>query len=183
MPADPRYPGEVRMREVFDRVEMHLERRYGIPVVITDVAAPFTGDLDGREIQIDHDQDVENALFVLIHLFGHTVQWNLSERAREIGSVAQANPSPELLEELRVYEEEACRYSLRLLHDLGIHDLDAWVSDFARCDFAYLAHFYATGEKAPFRSFWRTGTPLLQPLAIPPFTPTRWTSRWSGTVV
>lgn len=180
---EPAYPDDARLRVIFDRVEAHLERRYGIPVVITDVVAPFTGDLDGREIQIDHDQDVASAVFVLIHLFGHTVQWNLSARAREIGTVAQQQPTPELLEELRAYEEEACRYSLRLLHDLEIRDVDGWVSDFARCDFAYLAHSYATGEKAPFFSFWRRATPPLHPLPIPPFTPTRWTSRWSGTVV
>jgi hypothetical protein len=177
------YPDEARLRQVFNRLEAYLERRYGIPVVVTDVVEPFTGDLDGAEIQLDYDQDAEAALFTLVHLFGHTVQWNLSARAREIGGEVQQNPSPELLAELEAYEEEACRYSLQLLHEAGIHDLDAWLADFARCDFGYLRHFYATGEKQPLRSFWRCGTPPLAPLAIPDFRPTRWTSRWAGTVV
>jgi type 1 glutamine amidotransferase len=81
------------------------------------------------------------------------------------------------------YEREACRYSLQLLHDAGIHDLDQWISDFAACDGAYLMHFYRTGEKRPFRSFWRDGTPLATPLAIPEFQPVRWLSRHQGTVV
>ena len=34
---------------------------------------------------MEHDLDIEDAVFILIHLFGHTVQWNVSERARQIG--------------------------------------------------------------------------------------------------
>jgi hypothetical protein len=177
------YPGSERMREVFRQLVGHLERRYGIPVVVTDVTDPFTGDLDGQEIQIDHAEDAEASLFILVHLFGHTVQWNLSARAREIGSVVQAHPTPELLDELEAYELEACRYSLALLREVGITDFDQWLADYARCDFAYLRHFYATGEKAPFRQFWQVGTPVIDPLPIPAFTPRRWTSRWGGIVV
>jgi len=44
-------------------------------------------------------------------------------------------------------------------------------------------HFYKTGEKRAFRSFWQDGTELMTPLAIPPFRPTQWLSRHQGTVV
>ena len=44
-------------------------------------------------------------------------------------------------------------------------------------------HFYQTGEKRPFRSFWRDGAPLVPARAIPEFQPTRWISRYDGTVV
>jgi hypothetical protein len=176
-------PSEDRMREVFNVLEKHIEDRYGVPVVISDVTDPFTGDLDGAEIRVDHDQSVEDALFIIAHLFGHTVQWNLSERAREIGTIVQANPTPELLDELEAYERDACSYSLTLFHECGIRDLDQWLADFAACDFAYLRHFYATREKRPFKSFWKDGTPLLTPTPIPVFRPTRWRSRWDGIVV
>ena len=63
------------------------------------------------------------------------------------------------------------------------YDLDQWISDFAACDSAYLMHLYRTGEKRPFRSFWRDATPLATPLAIPEFQPTQWLSRHQGTVV
>ena len=176
-------PTDERLREVFDVLEKRIEERYGVPVVIGDVADPFTGDLDGAEIRVDYDQSVEDALFIIAHLFGHTVQWNLSARAREIGSVVQASPTPELLDELEAYEREACRYSLQLFHECGVHDLDQWLADFAACDFAYLRDFYTSGEKRPFRSFWRDGTQRLTPLAIPACRPSAWHSRWEGIVV
>lgn len=169
----------------FNTVERHVEARYGIPVVITDVAHPFTGDLDGAGIYVDYDLEPDEALFILIHLFGHTVQWNVSERARQIGLAKPGSVvwTEDALREVAAYEAEACSYSLQLLHDAGVHDLDQWVSDFAACDTAYLMHFYRTGEKRAFRSFWKHDAPLLTPLAIPEFHPTRWIGRYDGTVI
>lgn len=173
-----------RFREVFNLLEKHIERRYGIPVVLKDVPTPFTGDLDGAEIQVDWENDPEEALFILVHLFGHTVQWNVSPAARELGSEVERSPSREKIDALEIYEEEACRYSLQLLHEAGVYDLDGWLADFSRCDFAYLRHFYETGgNKSNFRSFWREGTDRLEPLAIPRFEPTRWKTRWDGIVI
>ena len=174
-----------RFREAFNVVEAHVERRYGLPVVITDVPDPFTGDLDGASIAVDYDLDAEEALFILVHLFGHTVQWNVSPRERELGLLevrAEQRPSDALLGELAEYERTAARYSLQLFHDAGVYDLDQWLADFAACDVAYLLHYYRTGEKRPFRSFWTDGTPPLAPLPIPSFHPTRWVTR-SGTVI
>jgi len=111
------------------------------------------------------------------------VQWNISPEARAIGFLRQTTWTDDQLRAARDYEHEAARYSLQLLHEAGIHDLDQWISDFAACDCAYLMHFYTTGEKRPFRSFWRDGTPLMAPLAIPEFQPTQWLSRYQGTVV
>ena len=176
-------PSDDRLREVFNTLEPYIEGRYGVPVIIKDVPDPFTGDLDGSEIHVDYANNLENAVFIIAHLFGHTVQWNLSEYARRIGYEVQQSPSDERLIELETYEREACRYSLQLFHDAGIDDLDQWIADFAACDFAYLKHFYKTGEKRGFRSFWKAGQPPLEPLAIPEFHPTRWIARWQGIVV
>jgi hypothetical protein len=57
------------------------------------------------------------------------------------------------------------------------------MADFAACDTAYLMHFYRTGEKRPFREYWREGMPRLEPLAIPRFQPVRWVSRADGVVI
>lgn len=176
-------PSPERLREVFDRVERVIEERWGVPVRITDVPNPFTGDLDGEAILVDYELDIEDALFVVIHLFGHTVQWNVSAAARDIGLARPTTWSEQQLCEVAAYEAEACGFSLQLLHDCGVHDLDQWVADFAACDAAYLLHFYRTGEKRPFRSFWRSGAAPLPPRAIPDFHPTRWLSRSDGTVV
>lgn len=177
------YASEERFRQVFDTLEAFIERRYGLPVVIGDVPDPFKGDLDGARIEVDYDQTWEEALFLIAHLFGHTVQWNTDARARAVGSTLVRNPSDELLAELHRYEETAARYSLQLFHDACVRDLDAWMADFAACDWAYLSHFYRTGEKRPFRSFWVEGMPPIAPLPIPSFRPLRWIARSEGIVV
>ncbi len=178
------YPSDERCLEVFNRIEALIERRYGVPVIVGDVKDPFTGDLDGAEIRIDHDLDAEEALFILVHLFGHTVQWNLSERGRTLG-VQQPDPgiSAERMAELFRYEREAAELSLTLFHDAGVFDLDQWLADFFHCDWRYLEHFYRSGEKREFKSFWENGTPLLTPMPIPEFTPSKWRGRWDGVVV
>ena len=176
-------PDEARLREAFNRLEPYIEDRFGVPIRITDVPNPFTGDLDGEEIQIDYEEEIESALFILVHLFGHTVQWNTSEQARKIGYRLFKNPTEEEMRALKDYEEEACRYSLQLFHDCGLTDFDQWLSDYSACDFAYLSHFYHTGEKRPFRSFWRDGQQMLAPKKIPEFQPHRWVARNQGIVV
>ncbi|NJK33286.1 MAG: hypothetical protein HC927_13295 [Deltaproteobacteria bacterium] len=116
-------------------------------------------------------------------MFGHTVQWNVCAEARELGRELAQNPSEERLAALIGYERDACRYSVQLFHEAGIRDLDQWLSDFSACDLRYLLHFYRTGEKRAFMSFWQDGSELFEPLAIPEFTPTRWVARWQGIVV
>lgn len=178
MRPEPEY-----LRAVFNRIERMIEDRWEIPVHIQDVPNPFTGDLDGEQIMVDYDVDIEDALFILIHLFGHTVQWNVSPAQREVGFRQPTTWTDEQLREAMEYEAEACRYSLQLVHEAGFHDLDQWISDFAACDSRYLIHFYRTGEKRPFRSFWQDGAAILPPLPIPDFRPTQWRSRYQGTVV
>jgi len=176
-------PDPDRLRDVFNRLERMIEDRWEIPVHIQDVPNPFTGDLDGEQIMVDYDLEIEDAVFILIHLFGHTVQWNVSEDHRAIGFLQPTTWTEDQLLAVTAYEAEACRYSLQLLHDAGVFDLDQWISDFAACDVAYLMHFYKTGEKRAFRTFWKDNTPVLPPQAIPEFRPTRWLSRAQGTVV
>jgi len=176
-------PPDDRLRTIFNALEAHIEARYGVPVILKDVPDPFTGDLDGREIHVDFDLDPADAVFIVAHLFGHTVQWNLSPADRDLGSRFLVGASAEELAAVRDYERTACAYSLQLFHEAGVRDCDAWLSDFAACDFAYLEHFYRTGEKRPFMSFWRDDTALLAPLPIPAFTPTAWRARWSGVVI
>ena len=169
-------------QRAFNQVERYIEERYHLPVVITDVPDPFTGDLDGATILVDYDLDAEEALFILVHLFGHTVQWNVSPAHRALGVLEVREPSDELLASLARYEVDAARYSLQLFHEAGVRHLDQWLADFAACDIAYLMHFYRTGEKRAFRSFWVDGAASLTPLAIPSFQPTKWVAR-SGTVI
>lgn len=171
---------ECDFQDAFNRIERYIEARYGIPVMISDVIDPNTGDFDGATIKVDYDQDLEVALFVVIHLFGHTVQWNLSEENRRIGFDIRPGKSDEELRQIFEYERDACRYSLQLLHDAGVHSLDRWVTDWWYADWRYLNHFYKTGEKLDTRTLLRPGEDeVLTPLPIPHFVPQRWVSRWS----
>ena len=156
---------------------------YGVVVTTGDVGASLKGDLDGAEIVIGADSDPETALFLVAHLFGHTVQWNTSPTARMVGMAMPSDTTAARLDELEAYEAEACRYSQTLFHEAGVHDFDQWLADYSACDRAYLRHFYATGARREFQGFWRPGQPLLEPLPIPPFTPRRWRRRGRGIVV
>ena len=138
---------------------------YGIRVVTRDIPDPLTGDLDGSEIHIDYAVTPEQRLFLLGHLFGHTVQWNVDPALFEIGRRYQPPVKEDLIPAIIAYEREAACYGLAMFHQIGITgiDIDQWFCDYTACDQAYLLHFYRTGEKRDFRSFWRSNAPLIEP--------------------
>ena len=108
------------------------------------------------------------------------MQWNISEEYRLLGIDTSPGKSEEQLARFYDYERGASRYSLQLLHEAGVPDLDRWVSDWWYADWEYLAHYYRTGEKLDCRALLRPGQgDVLTALPIPPFTPQRWMSRWS----
>jgi hypothetical protein len=165
------------------RVERYIEKVYGVHVVTRDVPEPLTGDLNGAEIQIDYALTPEQRLFLLVHLFGHTVQWNVNPGAFELGRPQAPPVSEDYLPALMSYEREAARYALGLLHEIGITDADQWFADYAACDAAYLRHYYVTAEKREFLSFWREGALRVQAQSIPQFTPKSRSFRSDGIVI
>jgi len=170
-------------RDACGAVIKHLHARYGISVEVASIEPPLKGDLDGSRILVaDHNTD-EERLFLVAHLFGHTVQWNVSMELRRLGMTMPVKPTPEELDALEAYEREACRYSQQALHEAEVSGLDQWLADYSACDLAFLRHLYTTGERRAFRGFWKRGQPLIEPLAIPPFTPTRWRRREQAIVL
>lgn len=165
------------------RVQEHLERDWGIPVVTRDIPDPLTGDLDGAEIDVDYAVTPELRLFLLGHLFGHTVQWNVNESAFDLGRQYKPPVDEKLFPEVLAYEGEAARYGLQLLHQIGIADVDQWFSNYTASDQAYLLHFYRTGDKGEFKNFWREGAPLIEPKPIPEFKPKKRVFRMDGVVI
>jgi hypothetical protein len=151
------------------KVEQHIQTAYGIRIVTRDIPDPLTGDLNGAEIHIDYAVTPEQRLFLLAHLFGHTVQWNTSPTAFELGQPRTPPVSEDQLPALMDYEREAAAYALALLHELDITATDQWFADYAACDAAYLQNFYITARKQDFLSFWREGTSLIEAKPIPPF--------------
>jgi len=169
--------------EYADRVERHLEDRYGIRVVTRDIPDPLLGDLDGAEIHIDHAVSAEERLFLLAHLFGHTAQWNADPRSLEIGRLHQPPISEALLGDIVDYERHAAGIALAMLHEIGIDDVDQWLSDYTAADMTYLQHYYRTGEKREFESFATTGAPLVLPVPVPAFVARRHAMRTDGIVI
>jgi hypothetical protein len=174
---------EIPFRAHCTVVEEFLSSKYGIAVITRDIPDPLTGDLDGLEIHIDYSLTAEERLFLLAHLFGHTVQWNLHPAAFEIGRQYRPPVREELLPALLAYEQEAANYGLFMLHEAGIRSVDQWFSAYSACDQAYLLHYYRTGEKRAFRSFWPKTVSLVEPKPARPFKPVRRTFRMDGVVI
>ena len=172
-----------RFGRAYERLAGYVSARYGVAVEVAEVVPPFKGDLDGLRIVVGSHTDDEERVFLVAHLFGHTVQWNLSASLRRLGMRKPVDPDGPMLDALAAYEHEACRYSQQAMHEAGIDDLDQWLADHSACDLAFLRHFYLTGERRAFRSFWRDGTPLIEPLPIPPFTPRAWRRRMQSIVL
>jgi hypothetical protein len=174
---------EARFIEAYAIVDKYVEERYRVVSTITDVLDPNTGDFDGRWIKVDYTLDAEQSLFVLLHLFGHTVQWNVSEEFRRLGQETVNSATDEQLSMIQVYEKQATQYSVQLLHECGIFDLDQWITDWWTADWKWLSHFYKTGEKLDqndVKSWIVPGTvEKLTPIAIPEFDPQTFVSRWA----
>jgi hypothetical protein len=66
--------GEFPFLDLCARVQERIEGRYHVRVVTRDIPDPLIGDLNGSEIHIDFAVTPEQRLFLLAHLFGHTVQ-------------------------------------------------------------------------------------------------------------
>jgi len=164
-------------------VEERLVQHYGIRVITREISAPLIGDLDGAEIQIDPAVAPRRGCSLLVHLFGHTVQWNVDPRAFEIGQPLPPPVPADRLPELAEYEREAAGYGLSLLHEAGIKSIDQWFCDYSASDEAYLMHYYRTGERKEFAAFWRSGSMLFPPQAIPAFTPVKRSFRRDGVVI
>src|ERR1700751_3386755 len=128
--------------EYSNQVEHRIQEAHGVRVVTRDVPDPLIGDLNGAEIHIDYAVTPEQRLFLLAHLFGHTVQWNVNPDAYELGQPRQPPVKEDALPALMEYEKEAARYALRMFHDVGINGIDQWLSDYTACDMAYLRHYY-----------------------------------------
>jgi hypothetical protein len=169
--------------EYCEKVRQHIQLEYGVCVVVRDIPDPLTGDLDGVDIHIDYASTPEQSLFLLAHLFGHTVQWNLDPHNIHLGGPQRIPVPRPMIPALIAYEREAASYALCMLHSIGITAIDQWFSDYSACDVDYLHHYYSTGEKKDFMGFWVEATTPIHPKPIPPFTPVRHSLRTNGVVI
>jgi hypothetical protein len=165
-------------RAIFQASVKQIESAYSLKVILGPVSGSYTGQFDGKTIWVDLDRDPEEALFILVHLFGHTVQWNLDENLRQLG-LANSGVKEEDLPRIYQYERQASQLGLALLQEADEFRLARWLSDCFGADWKFLAHFYRTGGKLRFERKEGADEPLLSPLTIPRFVPQRWPPRGS----
>ena len=140
----------------------------GFVLEYRDLEPPRTGIFDGLRIVLDPDVDFEMQCFVLLHLFGHSVQWVAPAIEHKLDALQNTSDKEQFMQVLRDYEYEAAGFALTLLHDLGIRDLDAWFSDFVATDWRYVERYYHEDRIPPWNECVIANAPLLQPLPIPP---------------
>jgi hypothetical protein len=62
------------------------------------------GRFDGQRITIDPDVSFEMQCFLLLHLFGHSVQWVAPSLARTVDAIQNTSDRSHFLHGLRDYE-------------------------------------------------------------------------------
>lgn len=141
--------------------------KYGFAIEYRDLEPPRTGIFDGLRIVIDPDVDFEMQCFVLLHLFGHSVQWVAPALAEKTALLQRTTDRTAFMGVLQAYEHEAGQYAMQLMREVGIDDLDQWFSDFVATDWRYVERFYETDAIPPWHECVVSDQPLVQPLPIP----------------
>jgi hypothetical protein len=153
---------------------------YGFSVTYSDkLPESAAAEFDGLSFVLQQQMSSDSALFNLLHIFGHSIQWATSPEtftlARKVIVPGTPLPDDELLA-IKTYEQQASEYGIQLLHEINTYDLDQWVTDIWRWDWDYLQSVYIRNAPAhpalhydyaeiPF------GRECLGPRPIPEFTP------------
>lgn len=175
-------------RRVLDRLSDHVSGVYRVPVRRSRELSRErgTGTVTGAEICLAADLPPEQAVFVLAHLFGHTVQWNTSAEQRAVGLMPdwpEHTPDRRELGQFRAYEREATEYALGLVEQAGLGGPDGLGPWLAACwdgDWRYLmASFHAGRYPSSWSAFVRTDVAptRLRPRRVPSFSPREWGTR------
>lgn len=152
--------------DIWTRTSSRLVK-YGFLLELRDLEPPRTGIFDGLRIVIDPDVEFEMQCFVLLHLFGHSVQWIAPSLEANLSALQSTPEKSRFMQVLHDYEHQAGRFGLTLLHEAGIHDQDAWYSDFVATDWRYVERYYETDQIPPWDECLTSAAESIQPLEIP----------------
>ena len=142
--------------------------KHGFQLELRDLEPPRTGIFDGLRIVIDPDVEFEMQCFVPLHLFGHSVQWIAPSLEENLVALQSTTEKARFMQVLHDYEHQAGRFGLTLLHETGVHDQDAWYSDFVATDWRYVERYYQTDQIPPWEECVTSASEPMQPLPIPP---------------
>jgi hypothetical protein len=141
--------------------------KHGFAIEYRDLEPPRTGIFDGLRIVIDPDVGFEMQCFLLLHLFGHSVQWVAPSLEHKLDDLQNTQDRARFMKVLHDYEFEAAGFGLQLLHDLGVTQLDQWYSDFVETDWRYVERYYETDRIPPWEECVVSGCQLITPIVIP----------------
>src|SRR4029079_11575870 len=126
--------------------------KYGFIIEYRGLEPPRTGIFDGLRISIDPDVDFEMQCFILLHLFGHSIQWTAPSLAAQLTALKGTSAKIAFMSFLHNCEYQGARFGMRLMREAGIHDLDQWYSDFVGSDWRYVERYYETDILPPWHA-------------------------------
>src|SRR5678816_3680741 len=103
-----RHVGELPSADMVDlwvRISSAIVK-YGFVIEYRDLEPPRTGIFDGLRIVIDPDVGFEMQCFLLLHLFGHSVQWVAPSLAHKLDALQHTEDRQQFMQVLRAYELE-----------------------------------------------------------------------------
>src|ERR1700752_2331780 len=89
--------------EVWIRISSQVVKR-GFAIEYRDLEPPKTGIFDGLRIVIDPDVAFERQCFLLLPLFGHSVQWVAPSLEHELGDLQHTEDRDHFMQVLHAYE-------------------------------------------------------------------------------
>jgi hypothetical protein len=142
--------------------------KYGFVIEYRDLEPPRTGIFDGLRIVIDPDVGFEMQCFLLLHLFGHSVQWVAPSIEHKLVDLRHTEDKARFMQVLHDYEGEAAGYAMQLMRERGVTTLDQWFSDFVETDWRYVERYYQMDTLPNWHDCIVRGAQLITPTAIPP---------------
>jgi hypothetical protein len=155
-----------RLVELWPRAASRVIK-HGFVLELADLEPPRTGIFDGLKIVIDPDVGFEMQCFVLLHLFGHSVQWTAPALAGQLDALQNTTDKTAFMRVLHDYEFVAARFGRQLLAETGVAGLEAWYADFVETDWRYVERFYLTDVIPPWEECLAQATQPVEPLAVP----------------
>lgn len=140
---------------------------FGFDISIRAIEPPQTGTFNGLEIVLSHVNPLELQCFLLLHLFGHSLQWVAPSLRPALEPIANSPDLETFLQALREYESEAAQFGLQLMHQVGVTDCDQWFADFAATDWRYVERYYREGAIPALDECQVSCAALVVPKAIP----------------
>jgi hypothetical protein len=141
--------------------------KYGFVIEYRDLEPPRTGIFDGLRIVLDPDVGFEMQCFLLLHLFGHSVQWVAPSIEHKLADLQHTDDKARFMQVLHDYEREAAGYAMQLMRERGVTTLDQWFSDFVETDWRYVERYYQTDKLPDWHECIVRGAEMVTPAPIP----------------